>query len=33
MTTLADALAQQDSMDVDFEPPRVDHLHRATDLS
>jgi hypothetical protein len=33
MTTLADALAQQDSMDVDFEPPRLDRLHRATDLS
>jgi prevent-host-death family protein len=33
MTTLADALAQQDPMDVDFEPPRVERLHRATDLS
>jgi hypothetical protein len=33
MTTLADALAQQDSMDVDFEAPRVDRLHRAADLS
>jgi len=31
--TLADALAQQDSMDVEFDPPRVDRLHRATDLS
>jgi prevent-host-death family protein len=33
MTTLADALAQQDSMDVEFEAPRVDRLHRAADLS
>jgi prevent-host-death family protein len=33
MTTLADALAQRDSMEVDFEPPRVDRLDRATDLS
>jgi prevent-host-death family protein len=33
VTTLADALAQQDSMDVDFEPPRVVRLHRVTDLS
>jgi prevent-host-death family protein len=33
ITTLADALAQQDPMDVEFEPPRVDRLHRATDLS
>jgi prevent-host-death family protein len=33
ITTLADALAQQDSMDVDFEPPRVDRLHQAADLS
>jgi len=33
MTTLADALAQQDSMDVEFEAPRVDHLHRVADFS
>ena len=33
MTTLADALAQQDSMDVEFEALRVDRLHRAADLS
>ncbi len=33
MTTLADAVAQVDSMDVDFEPPRVNRLHRVADLS
>jgi prevent-host-death family protein len=33
MTTLADALAQQDAMDVEFEAPRVDRFHRAADLS
>jgi prevent-host-death family protein len=33
MITLAEALAQQDSTDVAFEPPRVEHLHRAADLS
>ncbi len=33
MCTLADALAQQDSTEVEFEPPRVDRLHRAPDLS
>jgi len=33
MTTLADTLAQQDPMDVEFEAPRVDRLHRAADLS
>lgn len=33
LTTLADALAQEDSMDVEFEAPRVDRLHRAADLS
>ena len=33
MTTLADALAQQDSMDAEFEAPRVDRLRRAADLS
>jgi prevent-host-death family protein len=33
ITTLADALAQQDPTDVEFEPPRVDRLHRAADLS
>jgi prevent-host-death family protein len=32
MTTLAEAVAQQDSLDVDFEPPRVDRLHRPADL-
>ena len=31
--TLADALAQQDPMDVEFETTRVDRLHRAADLS
>ena len=33
VTTLADALAQQDSKDVEFAAPRVDRLHRAADLS
>jgi prevent-host-death family protein len=33
MTTLAEGLAQQDSMDVEFEAPRVERLHRAIDLS
>jgi prevent-host-death family protein len=33
MTTLADALAQLDSLEVEFDPPRVDRLHRAPDLS
>jgi prevent-host-death family protein len=33
MITLADALAQQDPMEVEFEAPRVDRLHRAADLS
>ena len=33
MTSLADALAQQDPMDVEFEAPRVDHRHCAADLS
>jgi hypothetical protein len=33
ITTLADALAQQDSVDVEFEPPRVVSRHRATDFS
>ena len=33
MTTLAEAVAQENSMDVDFEPPRVERLHRAPDLS
>ena len=33
MTTLADAVAQLDSMDIDFESPRTDRLHRAADLS
>jgi prevent-host-death family protein len=33
VTTLAEALAQEDSTDVEFEAPRVDHFHRAADLS
>jgi PHD/YefM family antitoxin component YafN of YafNO toxin-antitoxin module len=33
MTTLADALAQQDSMDVEFDAPRVDRVPRVADLS
>jgi len=33
VTTLAEALAQEDSTDVEFEAPRVDQLHRAADLS
>ena len=33
VTSLADALAQQDSMDIEFEAPRADRLHRAADLS
>jgi prevent-host-death family protein len=32
MTTLAEALAQHDPTDVEFEPPRVERLHRSTDL-
>lgn len=30
--TLADALAQKDAPDFDFEPPRVGDLYRAADL-
>jgi len=33
MLTLAQALAQQDPVNVEFEPPRIGHLHRAADLS
>jgi prevent-host-death family protein len=33
MTTLAGALAQQHSLEVEFDPPRVDRLHQAPDLS
>lgn len=33
MTTLAEALAQQDSTEVEFEVPRVGPLYRAADLS
>jgi prevent-host-death family protein len=33
MTTLAEALAQEDSTDVEFEAPRANHLHRTADLS
>jgi prevent-host-death family protein len=33
MTSLADALAQQDVDDVDFEAPRAGGLYRAADLS
>lgn len=32
-TTLAEALAQQDSTNVEFEAPRVENLHRAADFS
>jgi len=31
--TLAQALAQPDAADVDFDPPRVDDLHRLPDLA
>lgn len=31
--TLADALAQPGASDVDFDPPRVDGLHRHPDLA
>jgi prevent-host-death family protein len=31
--TLADAVAQQDVPDFDFEPPRADGLYRPADLS
>jgi prevent-host-death family protein len=33
VTTLADALAQQDPTEVEFEAPRLERLHRAPDLS
>jgi prevent-host-death family protein len=33
MTTLADALAQRDEVEVDFEVPRVGGLYREADLS
>ncbi len=33
ITTLADAVAQQDSMEVEFEAPRIERLHRVADLS
>jgi prevent-host-death family protein len=33
MTTLAGALAQQNPMDVEFDAPRVAHLHRAANFS
>jgi prevent-host-death family protein len=32
-TTLAEALAQQDPADLEFDAPRVDLLHRVADLS
>lgn len=31
--TLAEAVAQQDALDFDFEPPRADGLYRPADLS
>jgi prevent-host-death family protein len=31
--TLAAALAQPDAAEIDFNPPRVDDLHRLADLS
>ncbi len=33
VTTLADALAQQDSTDVEFEAPRIARVLRVADLS
>lgn len=33
MTTLADAVAQQDAADIPFEAPRVGGIFRAADLS
>lgn len=33
VTTLAEALAQQDPREVEFEAPRFEHIHQAPDLS
>lgn len=33
MITLADALAQHDTLDLEFDAPRVGGLYRAADLS